>query len=240
LVDVPTEARAKRAAAAAGLAPQVVGVDAESGALLTDYAAEARPWDAAAVHDPRNIERVARLLRTLHGLDVDVPAYNAVGIAQRYAAALDEARGARSRTRAPEEAEWTRELEWLAARYDARHAPAVLCHNDLAAANILDDGQRLKLVDFEYAVRSAPILDLAGLVAMNDYSAAESRALASAYFGESAARFQMRELASVVRMIRLMSFFWARIGERLARDPVPYIHLAAAMAERLRVDASDD
>jgi thiamine kinase-like enzyme len=238
LVDVHAEARAMSAAANAGLAPRVVGVDASSGALLTDYAAEARPWDSSAVHQPRNIERAARLLRALHGVNVEVPAYSAVGIAQRYSASLDEARAARSRARAPEEPEWASQLEQLATRYDARHEPEVLCHNDLAAANILDDGQRLKLVDFEYAVRSAPVLDLAGLVAMNDYSTAESDALVSAYYDEPAARVHSRELAGVVRMIRLMSFFWARIGEHVARDPEPYVHLAAAMAERLRADAS--
>jgi predicted DNA-binding ribbon-helix-helix protein len=73
---------------------------------------------------------------------------------------------------------------------------------------------------------------------MNDYSAAESRALANAYYGETAALFHMRELANVVRMIRLMSFFWARIGEHVARDSAPYTQLAAAMAERLRADAN--
>src|SRR5690606_24790388 len=119
-------------------------------------------------------------------------------------------------------------------------APEVLCHNDLAAANILDDGHRLELVDFEYAVLSAPILDLAGLVAMNDYSAAESRALTTAYYGDTAARCDERDLASVVRMIRLMSFFWARIGENVAHDPEPYVDLAAAVAETLRADARAD
>lgn len=238
LVDLRSEARAMRAAAAAGLAPPVVAVDEASSALLTHYAADARPWDAAAVHEPRNVERAAALLRALHAVDVDAPPYSAVGIAERYAGSLREARGRHSRARALEEPDWARELDRLAARYDMRHTPEVLCHNDLAAANILDDGRRLKLIDFEYAVRSAPILDLAGLVAMNDYSAAESRALTTAYYGETGTRFGEPELASVVRMIRLMSFFWARIGEHVARDPEPYVELAAAVAERLRADAS--
>jgi aminoglycoside phosphotransferase (APT) family kinase protein len=252
LIDVRTEARVMSAAAASGIAPQVVAVDAPSGALLTDYAADARAWDVVTVREPRNIERAAALLRTLHGLVVEAPAYSAVGIAERYAASVAEARrpGGSQLAGKPEkpekaekaeegeEAEWAEQLTLLATRYDARHEPTVLCHNDLAAANVLDDGRRLQLVDFEYAVRSAPILDLAGLIAMNDYSAAESRALANAYYGETAALFHMRELANVVRMIRLMSFFWARIGEHVARDSAPYTQLAAAMAERLRADAN--
>jgi thiamine kinase-like enzyme len=37
-----------------------------------------------------------------------------------------------------------------------------LCHNDLLAANIMDDGERLWLVDWEYAGIGNPLFDLAG------------------------------------------------------------------------------
>ena len=62
-------------------------------------------------------------------------------------------------------AEWGDELLTLARRYDARYAPTAFCHNDLVAANVLDDGQ-LALVDFEYAVRADPLLDLANAAGM--------------------------------------------------------------------------
>src|SRR5262245_518698 len=42
LIDLATEARAMRAAAAAGLAPAVVAVDEEAGLLLTEY--QVMPW----------------------------------------------------------------------------------------------------------------------------------------------------------------------------------------------------
>ena len=40
----------------------------------------------------------------------------------------------------------------------------VLCHNDMLAANILDDGRRVWLVDWEYAGVGHPLFDLAGVV----------------------------------------------------------------------------
>lgn len=40
-----------------------------------------------------------------------------------------------------------------------------LCHNDLLAANIMDDGERLWLVDWEYAGIGNPLFDLAGVSA---------------------------------------------------------------------------
>src|SRR5581483_3768020 len=37
----------------------------------------------------------------------------------------------------------------------------VLCHNDLLSANLIDDGRRLWLVDWEYAGIGHPLFDLA-------------------------------------------------------------------------------
>ena len=194
LLDLDTEARVMRAAAAAGLAPSVVAVDAGAGILLTDYRKAARAWTATDARQPRNVVRAAALLRALHGVRVDAPAFAAERIARGYVAALEResggagnARGASSPGPRPtldaRDRRWVDELLVLARYYDAAYPPTALCHNDLVAANVLDDGN-LVLVDFEYAVRGAPILDLASLAGLNDYGACERRDLLAAYRGE--------------------------------------------------------
>jgi Ser/Thr protein kinase RdoA (MazF antagonist) len=223
LIDVATEAEAMSAAAAAGLAPAVVAVDAAAGVLLTDYRAGATPWTSAAARQPHNIHRAAALLRALHAVAVDLPAYDAERIAERYVAALG---CDRAEPRADE-------LLQLARDYDARYPPAVLCHNDLVAANVLDDGE-LTLVDFEYAARGAPILDLASLAAMNDYDESQRRELLAAYYRESDVPFTAIEFAGVVRMVRLTAHFWARLAGRQIGDAKPYARLAERMTEALQ------
>lgn len=234
LLDAATEARAMGAAAAAGLAPRVVKVDAAAGLLLTEYRDRAAPWTAAAARVPRNIVRTAKLLRSLHAIEVDLPAYAAERIARGYLAALtagaspELARFGGARIEA-----WAEELVSLARRYDALHAPSAFCHNDLAAANVLDDGD-LMLVDFEYAVRGSPLLDLAGLAVMNDFVDMEQRALLEAYDQDAATRARSAELARTVRMVRLLSFFWARLGAVRVADGAPYSRLAAHLSETLQ------
>jgi len=243
LLDLDTEARVMRAAAAAGLAPQVVAVDAPAGILLTDYRRAARAWIAADAREPRNIERAAALLRALHAVRVDAPAFAAENIARGYVAALERASDRAGNARGaggpgprpmlePRDRRWADELLTLARRFDAAHPPAALCHNDLVAANVLDDG-RLVLVDFEYAVRAAPILDLAGLAGMNDYGARERRELLAAYGGEDRVSVAETELDKTVRLVRLMAFFWARLGERRAGESTAYRDLAADLVARL-------
>src|SRR5690606_39534213 len=99
------------------------------------------------------------------------------------------------------------ELFELARAYRARYPSEVLCHNDLVASNVLDDGD-LKLVDFEYAVTAAPVLDLAGIAALNDFDDDGWR-LAEAYYEGMRVPFSWGELRKVVRLVRLIAYFWA-------------------------------
>jgi len=232
LLDLATEASVMRAAAAAGLAPEVVAVDVGAGILLTDYRAAARAWSAADARQPRNVERAAALLRDLHTLDVDAPTFAAERIVRGYLAALSAGVDARLARFDAREQAWVDELLERARCYDAAHPPTVLCHNDLVAANVLDDG-RLVLVDFEYAVRGAPVLDLAGLAGMNDYGTSERRELLAVYRGEDGPAIAAAELERIVRLVRLMAFFWARLGELRAGESSAYRALAADLAERL-------
>jgi thiamine kinase-like enzyme len=279
LLDLATETSVLRAAAAAGLAPAVAGVDLARGALLTEYHAGARPWTARDARVSANVVRVAALLRRLHALAAHAPDYRAERIARKYltalSAAVDAGRvrfDARARQRADE-------LLALAREYDAAHRPTALCHNDLVAENVLDgsgparggglvrdggaaldggsaaldggsvaldrglvresgapagDAAGLVFVDFEYAVRAAPVLDLAGLAGLNDYGKRECRELLAAYYDGARAQVSLDELARIVRMVRLVAFFWARLGELGAAASAPYAQLADELDRRLK------
>lgn len=235
LLDVTTEAVAMRAAADAGLAPGVVAMDAASGSLLTEYREGAVAWTAADARKPANVARAARLLRALHAVDAPLPVYAAERISRGYLAALGAGASSElARVGGARSEAWSEELLELARELDARHPPTALCHNDVVAANVLDDGELL-LVDFEYAARGPPLLDLAGLAGMNDFTQAQRRELLSAYGdAQGADTPTLAELDRAVRMVRLMSFFWARLGAQRAADAAPYARLAAELAELLK------
>jgi thiamine kinase-like enzyme len=226
LLDLETEARAMAAAAAAGLAPPVIASDAETGVLLTRY----RPgsvWTRAVARKPDNIQRVAAVLRALHAVPAELPVFAAERIALRYLAALPPG------AEAPEADEWGDELLQLARRYDASFAPTAFCHNDLVAANVLDDGE-LALVDFEYAVRADPLLDLANLAGMNGFDREQQRALLAAYARAGRADGDaLAELEWLIRMVRLMAWFWAVLGQA-ADDSLVYAVYVAELGARLR------
>jgi thiamine kinase-like enzyme len=234
LLDVATEANVMRIAADAALAPSVVAVDPASGVLLTEFLAGARAWTPAEARLPSNVARAAALLRELHTLPAHVPVFAAESIARSYLSELAANIDERSAALPASAGDWAEELLALAAEFDVGRAPRVLCHNDLVAANVLDDGATLMLVDFEYAVRAAPLLDLAGLAAMNDYGDGECRELLAAYARGTAPTIASVELAKTARMVRLMAYFWARLCELRAAIPDAHRALASVLEARLK------
>ena len=227
-LDLTSEARAMRAAAAAGLAPAVIAVDIEAGLLLTDY--QPTLWTPDLVRQPTAVTMIVRVLRALHRLQVDLPVYSVRHFASEYLAAL-----AKITIHAPtaEEHKWAEVLTRLGRRFDMTYPPTAFCHNDLGAANILIDGAAARLIDFEYAGLGAPLLDLASLAGMNGFAEAQRRQLLDEYYGTSPAAPTLRDLDNAIRMVRLLAYFWGRVAEeRLGAHA--HAELAASIGATLR------
>jgi thiamine kinase-like enzyme len=185
------------------ITPPIAHGGTSDGALLTCYLSDAKTWSAADAREAENITRLAERLRELHRVAYDLPPFFATRTAENYCHLAEKAQRLTT-----EQRQWGRELASLARAYDADSHPATLCHNDLVAANILDDG-RLWLIDFEYAVLAEPILDLASVAGMNDFSAEQQICLVDAYYPGAAWPFKKAKFSDVVRLLQLISYFWA-------------------------------
>ena len=228
-LDLATEARAMRAAASADLAPPVLAVDVEAGLLLTDY--RMTLWAPDLLRQPASVTMIARLLRALHRLPVDLPVYSVEGFTSTYLAALA---ASSVRSLSAEEGGWATELMKLGRDFDTTFAATAFCHNDLVAANILIDGAAARLIDFEYAGLGAPLLDLASLAGMNDFKEAQRRQLLAEYYGAAADAPAMHDLDNAIRMVRLLGYFWGRVAEKRLADPRAHVELAASIGATLR------
>ena len=233
ILSLESERRVLAVAAEAKLAPEVVVCDDEIGALVTRYVERATSLTAEQVREHVNIDRIAITLRRLHGLPAPggLAAFRPTELAGIYIDAASGSPGAR-RNFADERRVWGPEFTHLAQAYEAAYEPTALCHNDLVAANILDDGQ-LWLVDFEYAVLADPALDLAGLAGLNGFGPAHCHRLLDAYYGPARVPITLAQLNQVIRLVQLMAFFWALAhgGDGPADDLKGF---AAAMAAVLR------
>jgi Ser/Thr protein kinase RdoA (MazF antagonist) len=73
----------------------------------------------------------------------------------------------------------------------------VPCHNDLLGGNLVRDGERILLVDWEYAGMNDRLFDLANLSVNNGFSDTDDRALLRAYFGDEAHLQDLRRMRVV-------------------------------------------
>ncbi len=146
------ERRCATLAAQAGIAPEVIF--AEAGIMITALVA-GETLDIAAAQDPRVMTRIADLLRRLHAIprQDDLPDFCPVAVSQRYLSLLPDAALPVRRGRI---AACLALLPTLPAQ--------CLIHADLIPENFIRDGDRLWLVDWEYAGNGVPATDLAMVI----------------------------------------------------------------------------
>jgi thiamine kinase-like enzyme len=174
-VDRASECRLLAAVATAGIAPEVLACEPAAGLLVTRFV-EGAPWQATEVAAEANLWRLAWQLRTLHGLAVPAGIQTV-----RYSEQALRLRA--GLPCGPDDARLHQRADRLFSRIDGRGFAPSLCHHDLHHLNVLDDGDRLWLVDWEYGGRGDPLLDVAGFLALHDLSPPATEQFLAAYGG---------------------------------------------------------
>ena len=181
------------------------------------------------------MRKIAELLRRVHALAVPTPARAVTPLQwiETYAEALSR------RTSILSDSE-LRSAALTRARALAKlpGGAGVVCHSDLHAMNLIEEGDSLILLDWEYAHVTDPLWDLAGWCANNDFEAELQRSLLTRYFGDrtefrSVATLQIAARALRLRLLAMESAFLRRTG----RGAWPSRERARLLDARLRVPA---
>ncbi|KNY15616.1 MULTISPECIES: phosphotransferase [unclassified Shinella] len=217
-----------RAAHAAGFGPEVRY--AEPGVMVSAFLG-AKTFSAEDVAAGRR--RVADLLRRFHGempQEVSGAAFLfwPFHVVRDYARTLREG-GSRMKPHLPG-------YLALAAELEAAQAPLpiVFAHNDLLPANILDDGDRLWLIDFEYAGFSTAMFDLAGATSNAGLSPDEAEDFLDAYFAGAPDPAILRSHAAMQCASLLREAMWSMVSELHLQAPgADYVGYTAENLDRL-------
>lgn len=180
-IDRETERLATRRAAELGLGPKVAAMLDAPPCLVTCFI-PTREVTAEDLREPEAIGEIAQGLRQFHETDLELPTdFQAVDVARHYAEVVrgrgDELPGGFEETLA-------RAGEVVQAVHENPEHTPVPCHNDLLSSNFLHDGQKVVIVDWEYAGMGDRFFDLGNFAANNELSDDEEDRLLEAYFGE--------------------------------------------------------
>jgi thiamine kinase-like enzyme len=164
------------AAAGIGIGPEVVAFIRPEGYLVTRFIDGHVP-SPAEVHQPATLARVADSIRRIHGGPAIPGLFVPLRVVEAYRA-LALARGVRIPT--GWDAAYATGQQIERALLDAP-LPLHPCHNDLLRGNFIDDGERLWIVDWEYAGMGDPFFDLGNFSTNHELTPEEDSALLAVY-----------------------------------------------------------
>lgn len=225
------ELAASRAAAECGLSPQVV--HAAPGALVFEFV-DGKTLGAEDVRRPEILARILPLVRKCHHempQHVTGPAliFWVFHVLRDYGHSL-KAGNSRHLAALPRLLGIADELEKAVGAVEI-----VYGHNDLLPTNFIDSGDRLWLIDWDYAGFNSPLFDLANLCSNNEVPAADETWLLEAYFERKADAGLLRRYHAMKCASLLRETMWSMISEihsTLDFDYAAYTAENAARFER--------
>jgi len=204
------ELNASRAAHRAGISPEVL--HHEPGIMVLEYI-KSRTLGSEDIRDRQTLERILPLIKTCH---IKIPEFLRGGclvfwvfhVVRDYAWTLREGDSPHT-GKLPDLIKAAGRLEKAAGPHEI-----VFGHNDLLAANFLDDGERLWLLDWDYAGFNSPLFDLGGLASNNEFDAAQETWLLETYFESQVNDKLLRRYEAMKCASLLRETMWSMVSEQ--------------------------
>ena len=230
-IDRLVEHGASRVAAELGIGPAVAAFVEPEGYLVTRFIA-GDPIPPEKMREPATIARAAQTLRLLHD-GPEIPGrFDSFRVVEAYCVTAT-AHGVRipdayaSAKRIADEIERKRGRQTLAP-----------CHNDLLNANFIDDGERIRIVDWEYAGMGDRFFDLANFSINHEFGEEENEALLASYRGDVDESDR-----TALTLMRFMSDFreamWGVVQQGISELEFDFVAYANEHFARLERTASE-
>jgi thiamine kinase-like enzyme len=223
------EIAAARAAHAAGISPEIV-YSAE-GVFIMRFI-EGRTLSEEDIRQPQYLDRIIPLIQTCH---IEIPKYLQgpmlvfwpFHVCRSYILTAREG-NSRMMESLPHFVELNEKLEEAVGE-----VKLVFGHNDLLAANFIDDGERLWLLDWDYAGFSAALFDLAGLSSNNELSAGQEEWILETYYQQPVTDRQRRRFAAMKCVSLLRETLWSIVSEIHSTLEFDYVNYTSKNLTRL-------
>ena len=220
------------AAAGVGVGPEVTAFIRPEGYLVTRFI-EGSPVSDEAVHQAGTLRRVGESLRRIH----DGPPIPGLFIPFRIVEAYRALAAARGVAIPPEyeiALAFARRIELACLSNPLEMRP---CHNDLLNANFIDDGARIRIVDWEYAGMGDPFFDLGNFSINHELTSDEDVEVLRAYDG-GVRSDRLARLALMRTMSDFREAMWGVLQQGISTLEVDFVAYAARHFERLIANAT--
>lgn len=234
IIDRANEEANNRAAAAAGVAPEVLHFGAD-GVMVTRFIEGVVISPAHLCASDGALDRAAGALRRLHTQASDFArVFHPFEIGARYAELLAQ-RGALP----PDHLQTIDRALTIRDVFAARPAPLKPCHCDPTGANMIDTGEHVFLIDWEYSGMNDPMWDLAYLSLEAGFDDALDRRLLQAYLGRAPTAAKAARMRLHKPLCDMLSGLWALIQHSSGKTTVNFRAYADETFARCRSGLED-
>jgi thiamine kinase-like enzyme len=230
-IDRDAERAAAGAAAEAGVGPEVVAYLPGLRSLVTRFVF-GHPIPQDAMRDRDTLVRVVRALRAFHAGAALPSTFSPFRIVERYRQTA-ESRGVVVPEVYGALHELARDIERALSGFIPRP-----CHNDLLNANFIRRGDRVIIVDYEYAGMGDVFFDLANFSVNHGFDDDADRMLLEAYLSDVTPAAWAR-----LKLLRIMSDFregmWGVVQQGISTLDFDYVGYAERHLERCHRQGRD-
>lgn len=211
-LDRVRNVRAHEAAAAAGVAPEIVAAKLPEAHYLARFI-DGPSLSNERVHQPGVVSAVGGALKSLHGAGAIEGGFSSFADTRRYLAiAVEEG------LPLPDGMEALMlKVDQIERVFTDLAVADCVCHNDLVPQNIIESPAGMQLIDFEFAGMGNPYFDLGNFAADAELSDTERGELVTAYFG-SFDRAEDARVRLMVFMSGVRDALWSTVAEPVLGD----------------------
>jgi thiamine kinase-like enzyme len=209
-IDRDAENINSRRAAESGAAPPVLDYLPDLNVLVVEWV-EGHTLHPDDLREASMLVRAAEVCRLLHAGPRFQGDFDMFALQRRYLSIVQD-RGFRL---PPRYVDLLPEADRIADALAVRRGPTVPCNNDLLAANFIDDGKRLWVIDYEYSGNNDECFELGNIWSESNLSPDHLELLVDTYYGR-----RLHHKVARARLLGLMSKFgwtlWASIQDAVS------------------------
>ena len=216
-INREVEYECSRLAADVGVAPEPIAFLAPEGFIVARFIS-GKPMPADAIRIQENISRVVESLRLYHSIRKFPGFFSPFRVADDYRDTAESLN-----VTLPFNMDWflERSKEIEAAMYEDETLSLRPCHNDLLNGNFIDDGTRIRILDWEYGGMGDIFFDLGNFAIQHEFNDEQDEKLMKAYFGNpSDSQRAHQKLMKIMSDLR--EAMWAQVQRGVSKLDFDY------------------
>lgn len=232
-IDRRVEYDCSRLAAQVGVAPEPVAFIEPDGFILARFIS-GNGIPAEEIGTEENIKRVLESMKAYHAIEKFPGFFSPFRVAEEYA------KTARSfNVQLPPKMDWYLEKssEIEKAMYAREPLQLRPCHNDLLNGNFIDDGIRIRILDWEYAGMGDIFFDLGNFAIQHEFNDEQDEILLKAYFGNPTDSQRAHQKLMKI-MSDLREAMWAQVQRGVSKLDFDYEGYGQKYFERFEANTN--